>query len=171
MPLACSSTEESAEEAAVVRQIDAAREYETFEVPWLGREFEGMPLASIDLPGEQRERAGEHGPRGPAVFLTYGECDEEDPGSGCTYELEVAADTKYSRGRGAYPRRRIGSVPARIDRGDQEVILFGKGLTITMWGDRFRQVLRAARALRGINSAPGDPPFVTGYGARRLEGR
>jgi hypothetical protein len=127
-----------------------------------------MPVVSIDLPGEHREMAGEYEPDDPAVYLTYGRCDEEDPESGCTYELNIAADPAPDRGRGALPRRRIGDVPARIE--DGELTLYGRGLTVVLSGDRSGQVLRAARALRGVNSPSDDPPFVTGYGARSHAG-
>jgi hypothetical protein len=153
VPVGCSSGDggESAREGA----IHAAETFNDFEIPWLGHEFEGMPLVSIDLPGEHREQAGEHDPDDPAVFLTYGQCDEDDPGSGCSYELEIEADPA-DRGRGALPRRRVAGVPARIESG--KLTLYGRRLTVLMYGDRFRQVLRAARALRGLNDAPAESP-------------
>ena len=129
--------------------MEAAKRFEEFELPWLGEEFEGMPLAIVNLPG---------GRRGPA-YLTYGRCDEDDPGSGCTYELDIQANPYPGRGRGALPRRRIGGVPARWDAG--ELQLFGHRLTVSLTGDRGRQVLRAARRLHPANEAPAAAPRLS----------
>ena len=130
------------------RAVDRAERFTGFEIPWLGREWEGMPLAFVNLPPGRRGSA----------FLTYGHCNEVDPGSGCSYELDIRIDPTYHRGRGALPRRRIAGVPARVDRRNEELLLFGKRLAIVITAYRWRHVLRAAEALQPVNDTPADAP-------------
>jgi len=146
--LGCGSEDEPKGHIASDAAVDRAERFTAFEIPWLGREWEGMPLAFVDLPP---------GRRGPA-YLTYGQCNEFDPGSGCAYELDIQINPSYEYGCEELPSRRIGGVAARVDRRDHELRLFGKHLTVVITAFRRRDVVPAAEALEPVNEVPADAP-------------
>jgi hypothetical protein len=147
-PLSGCGSEEPEGEIASDRAVDRATRFTGFEIPWLGREWEGMPLAFLDVP------RGRHG----SAYLTYGECNEVDPGSGCAYELDIQVDPNNQFGQRDLPRRRIAGVPARVDRDDEELLLFGNRLIVTITAYRWRDVLAAAQALEPVNEPPSRAP-------------
>lgn len=165
----CSSGEDDGWPGNAACEMAAVQAFDEFEIVWLGREFGGMRLASVDLPGDEcpPDWRDDYSVPRRAAYLIYG-CQKEregyiGPGSDCGPALEIVIDPRYRRGRGAPPRRRISGVPAHVERhpGDSEVMLYGRGLTVFVRASRSARALRAAKSLREMNDPPPDAPQLS----------
>jgi hypothetical protein len=124
------------------------RNFEDYPVYYLGESFEGLPLTA-ELPGDT------------AVSLVYGSCEPSED-TGCAPPLEVQVWPACKRNPSTYelapgipmPRQEdtIRRVPAAFYEDGFRLELSTGSVTVVIFGEH-EQIVRAAQALRGLNSS------------------
>ena len=144
-------------------KLAAARDFEGFPLLWVGKEFEGLQLVHVDVPGRS----------GFATFI-YGDCDVEDPdgffspeGGSCSPSLGIQVSPLCSHLTamlGRLPQRRsIRGAPVGLS-GTSGPVLFTRGAQVKAsrgQGSSPGLALRALGALRSLNAVP---PLVAATG-------
>lgn len=144
-----------------------ARAFDRFALYSAGDRFEGLPLVAV-LRNAAVEQPDEPVRRDDVDFI-YGACRSVN-GGGCVPPLEIQVWNACERYRGVYDPGPDGfaadstltvrGVPAAFFDGETRLELYTADATIVLFGSDRAQVLRAARALRGVNRAlPASAPL------------
>ena len=147
-----SSSEASAQGETPEAESAAPRSFDRFPVYYLGESFEGLALTETPPAGER------------LASFVYGSC-EPTGDTGCAPPLEVQTWPACKRNPSSYelapgmpmPRREdtIRGVPAAFYEDGLRLELSTGEVTVVIFGEH-DQIVRAAQALRGVDSSP--PP-------------
>jgi hypothetical protein len=135
-----------------MHDINVARRFTVYNIYWVGRQFQGIPLTAADFRREYNPGLG--------LAVYYGDCQTKVSllGSG-TCKLPLEIDTvcyvqHYNDALGARRNIRIRGVPAVVFNGGKAIELYTDHVLIDVFGDTPARALAAAKRLFPLNGPP-----------------
>lgn len=138
--------------------IGIARRFNVYDIYWVGRWFQGVPLTAADFRREYNPQVG--------LGVYYGNCEAKGSllGSGtCTLPLEIRTVCYVQhRNDGLGPRRNthIRGVPGVIFNHGKSIELYTAHVLIDVYGDTAPRALAAAQRLFPLNGPLADRRFT-----------
>jgi hypothetical protein len=133
-------------------EINVARRFSVYDIFWVGRWFQGIPLTAADFRREYNPQLG--------LAVYYGDCKTKVSllgSGGCTLPLEI--DTvcyvqHHNDGLGPRHNSRIRGVPAVVFDGGKSIELYTDHVLIDVLADSPARALAAAKRLFPLNGPP-----------------
>ena len=141
-----------------LHEIGVARRFNVFDIYWVGRRFEGVPLTAADFRREYNPQLG--------LSVYYGDCEVKVSllgNGGCTLPLEIKTVCYVQHrnaGLGPHRNTRIRGVPAVIYDGGKSIELYTGYVAIDVYADSPARALAAARHLFPLNGPPKQRVFT-----------
>lgn len=140
-----------------MHEINVARRFTVYDIYWVGRRFQGIPLTAADFRREYNPQLG--------LSVYYGDCEVKVSllgGGGCTLPLEITTVCYVQHTNGGLgPRRnvRIRGVPAVVFDGGKSIELYTGYVAIDIYGDTPARALAAAQRVFPLNGPPAQRVF------------
>jgi hypothetical protein len=129
--------------------INVARRFTVYNVYWVGRWFQGVPLTAADFRREYNPQVG--------LGVYYGNCETKGSllGAGtCTLPLEIRSVCyvqHHNAGLGPHHSVHIRGVPGVIFDGGKSIELYSAHVAIDIYADTPARALAAARRVYPLN--------------------
>lgn len=133
-------------------KLAATRHFRAIPVYWVGMRFDGVPLTAADRPADYDPALG--------MRVYYGDCIRHRTPlgrSGCTLPLEITTvrlQVHSNQPLGVHRATHLRGVPAVIFDGGRSIELYSARVAIDVFANTPRRAMRAALALRGLNTHP-----------------
>jgi hypothetical protein len=133
-------------------EINVARRFTVYDIYWVGRRFQGIPLVAADFRREYNPQLG--------LAVYYGDCARKVSlfgAGGCHLPLQITSVCYVQHHNdGLGPRRsaRIRGVPAVIFNGGKSIELYTGNILVDVYADRPSRALAAAKRLFPLNGPP-----------------